>query len=259
MSGQLVGEVIAAADSFRTHGLSERGFHALIAIAEKAETQSRRGSVRWDHIRAGLFGASLSTAKRAVADLKALGLVESRRGFNNQHGQSAAPRYTITDLAEWVTQVSQSPCDRTGHPDDPFATERMGHPGEPIGGGEWVKSGGRTGQIGDRTGHPDDLLDVPIDGPIDGGRARERDDEPPPRYCPDHPNGTPLGCLPCMHARQTREDWVREREAHAAAERSERRRALEGCQHCGGTGQIDVDENTIDWCPECSSWRKEAR
>ncbi|MGH3637330.1 MAG: hypothetical protein ACRDTS_25240, partial [Mycobacterium sp.] len=47
MSGQLVGEVLAASGAFRAAGLSERGFHALVAIAEKCHTQSRQGSVPW--------------------------------------------------------------------------------------------------------------------------------------------------------------------------------------------------------------------
>ena len=68
MSGQLVGEVIVASETLRARGVSERGFQALIAIAEKANTNTRQASVRWDHIRAVQYGTSLSTAKRAESN-----------------------------------------------------------------------------------------------------------------------------------------------------------------------------------------------
>lgn len=83
MSGQLVGEVIGAVDALRARGLSERGFHALIAIADKA-SGDRTASVRWDHLRAGLYGASKRTAQRAVEDLLAVEVVRIVKvGFRN--------------------------------------------------------------------------------------------------------------------------------------------------------------------------------
>ena len=116
MSGQLVGEVLAASAALRTQGLSERGFHALVAIAEKCHPVTRQGTVRWDHICDGLYGASLRTAKRAVAELKSQGLLcVVKRGFDNQHGRVCAPVYEIGLLNERDTQVSQSPNERTGH------------------------------------------------------------------------------------------------------------------------------------------------
>ncbi|WP_133060155.1 hypothetical protein, partial [Mycolicibacterium wolinskyi] len=183
MSGQLVGEVLAAADALRARGLSPRGFYALIAIAEKAETHSRRASVRWDHIRAALYGSqkdedgqlrpvSPSTAKRAVADLKSAGLIRVvKRGFDNQNGRVCAPIYEVRPLdskqTEQVTQVTQSvDSEQVTQVTQSTGTER-------------VKSGGRTGQIDDRTGHLGDLLDVPIDVPLDGS-AREIPDPPAP-------------------------------------------------------------------------------
>ena len=115
MTGQLVGEVLAASGRLREQGLSERGFHALVAIAEKSSTGSRQGSVRWNHIRDGLYGASLSTAKRAVKDLKDAGLIRViKRGFNNQNGRACAPIYEMAPLTERVTQVNHSPSHRTG-------------------------------------------------------------------------------------------------------------------------------------------------
>lgn len=153
MSGQLVGEVLDASGALQASGLSERGFHALVAIAEKCHTTTRQGSVRWDHIRAGLYGASLATAKRAIKDLKTAGIIRViKRGFNNQHGRICAPIYQIAPLPERVTQVTQSLAGANGSHE----------------GGERVKPGGRMGQIRTRTGHPGDLLDGSIDGPIDG-------------------------------------------------------------------------------------------
>lgn len=111
MSGQLVGEVIAASDSLRAQGLSERGFHALIAIAEKAHTQSRQASVPWIHISAGLYGASKRTAERAVQDLKTVGILRVvRPGFKNQHG-AQAPIYEIRPVSDTDSQVSASAWD----------------------------------------------------------------------------------------------------------------------------------------------------
>lgn len=96
MSGQLVGEVIVASETLRVRGVSERAFQALIAIAEKANTNTRQASVRWDHIRAVQYGTSLSTAKRAVKELEDAGYVRKiKRGFNNQQGRSAAPVYEL--------------------------------------------------------------------------------------------------------------------------------------------------------------------
>ena len=109
MSGQIVGEVIAASDRLRAAGLSERGFHALIAIAEKASAQSRQASVPLRHICAGLFGdldTKKRTAERAIQDLKAAGLIRVvRRGFNNGHGRAAAPIYEIQSLTDTDTDT----------------------------------------------------------------------------------------------------------------------------------------------------------
>lgn len=142
MSGQLVGEVIAASAVMQAHGLPERCFHALLAIAEKCHADTRRGTVPWTHIQDGLYGKSYETAKRAVTQLKAAGLLRGvKRGFNNQHGRVAAPVYEIVPLSEWVTQVTCSPAD--------LAENRTGHSGDPIGGANGSKQGGRTGHSGD--------------------------------------------------------------------------------------------------------------
>lgn len=154
MSGQLVGEVIAASYALRAHGVSERGFQGLIAIAEKANTNTRQASVRWDHIRAVQYGTSLSTAKRAVKELEDAGYVRKiKRGFNNQQGRSAAPVY------ELLTMPVRPDITRTSGRTSRGAngSSMMTHSG----GGEWVTRGDpiatRTGDLldveSDRTGH----------------------------------------------------------------------------------------------------------
>lgn len=111
MSGQIVGEVLAASASIKAAGLPPRAFHGLIAIAEKAGTDTRQGSVPWSHIRAALYGASLRTAERAVEDLRKAGLVRVvRPGFNNNNGRACAPVYQVAPLGAPATQVAGSPC-----------------------------------------------------------------------------------------------------------------------------------------------------
>lgn len=119
MSGQLVGEVIAASNTLRARGVSERGFQALIAIAEKANTKTRQASVRWDHIRDVQYGTSLSTAKRAVKELLDAGYVRKiQRGFNNQQGRSAAPTSCRQCLSGRTSRGRPGGhhVTRTGHP-----------------------------------------------------------------------------------------------------------------------------------------------
>jgi hypothetical protein len=158
MSGQIVGEIFAASNAFRSAGLSGRGFHALIAIAEKCHTDTRQGSVPWKHICDGLYGASKRTAERAVQDLKTFGAIRVvKAGFNNNAGRACAPIYEIASLSDTDSQVSAS------------------------GGGDTDKTATDTDKTGDRSRHPD----VVLNGPINGSTNR---DGPPcvncggPRY-----------------------------------------------------------------------------
>lgn len=216
MSGQLVGEVLAASDSLRECGLSERGFHALIAIAEKAHHHTRQGHVRWDHIRAGLYGRSLSTAKRAIAELKSAGLIDVERGWNNQNGRSVAPKYTVT---ERITQLTQSPPTERLTQGDPFAPDRTGQIKPPNG------SNPTTERV--TQGEP---LDGSIDGSLDGEArcARHR----------AHPNPPP-----CHDCKKTREKHDVAVEAKDKAIRA----AIDNCNECDRAGR-DLYDFTID-CP----------
>ncbi|MCW2591771.1 MAG: hypothetical protein JWQ86_4198 [Mycobacterium sp.] len=125
----------------------------------------------------------MSTAQRAVTDLKSAGLVRViRRGFDNQNGRSCAPIYQI----ERLTQVTQSV------PSDQLTQVTQSPPSER------VISGGRMGHIEERTGPPGDLLDGSIDGSIDGGaRARDTDtDQPAAGPTPTSPHPEPARSIP---------------------------------------------------------------
>jgi hypothetical protein len=209
MSGQLVGEVIATSPTFQKRGLSERGFHALIAIAEKCHTQTRQGSVRWDHIRDCLYGASRRTAQRAVHDLLTAGVLEIvKPGFGNQYGRTCAPIYQIAPLVDndtWVAQSNKVDDDKSKVHDD--------KPG----------SGSR---------HPGVVLDGPIDGPIDGGRhlsrvrhqtSHNRQQTPHPKTLHRTTSRRPrtTAPLPTPHARRHRRQLRRLRHRTPPARRLE--------------------------------------
>jgi hypothetical protein len=148
VSGQLVGEVIAASAELKERGLSERGFHALIAIADRCGTQTRQGSVAWSYISAGLYDASKRTAERAVQDLKRIGVLRVvKPGFNNNHGRMCAPIYEVQALTDTDTQVSASI------------------------GGDTDKSGDRYRQIGDRYRHPGVVLNGSTNGSTNAAAA----------------------------------------------------------------------------------------
>jgi hypothetical protein len=51
MSGQLVGEVLAASAELRKRGISSNGFLALIGIAEKAVPRTRQARVQQNHFK----------------------------------------------------------------------------------------------------------------------------------------------------------------------------------------------------------------
>lgn len=234
MSGKIVGEVLAAAPRLRDMGLSERSFHALVAIAEKCHHQTRQGSVRWDHIRNGLYGASKRTAERAVHELRDAGLVTvSATGYGNQH-MARAPIYRVAALPVTDIAVSESP--------PPLTDTVVSESSESA--YRQHKSAYRQTESAYR--HLGVVLDGPIDGPIDGE---------PPRYCPDHPNDTDRKCGPCKTARLKHEQWQAEQTEQAAQDREARKRAREDCNICGGYWYVLGDDLTpiepLKRCPVC--------
>lgn len=212
MSGQLVGEVIAAAERLRRLGLPERAFHALVAIAEKSHAESRQGSVRWAWIQSGLYGASKRTAERAVGELRAAGVVRiAKTGFGNGF-ISRAPIYEIAPLVDTDTAVSQSQ-----EVDTDTAVSQSTE-------SRYRQTGSRYRQTGSRYRHLGVVLDGSIDGPIDGA--------PPPQHCPKHPDGTDEPCRRCRAARQEREKWDTEQAHRDRQVAEEHRLAVDECVHC---------------------------
>lgn len=162
VSGQLVGEVIAAVPELRSRGVTLRGFMALVAVAEHCrDIQSRQASVPWSHIQAGLFGASHRTAKRAIKELRDAGVLRIvKRGFNNQQGRIAAPQYEILTLSERDTRVAQSPqTERATQVSQSVASERATQVSQSVGPNGTNQATERD-KSGNRTGHPGGLLSV---------------------------------------------------------------------------------------------------
>lgn len=177
MSGKLVGEVISAVDQLRSRGVTERGFMALIAIAEKCHHETRQGSVRWDHICDGLYGASKRTAERAVRELRSAGVLSVvKPGFNNNHGRACAPIYAVSALTDTDTHLSGSPMTDTD-------TQVSASPVT-----DTDKTETDTDKTGGRYRHPGVVLDGSLDGPIDGTTkrgARKRATPLPANWAPD--------------------------------------------------------------------------
>ncbi|EHB53790.1 hypothetical protein MycrhDRAFT_4253 [Mycolicibacterium rhodesiae JS60] len=245
MSGQLVGEVLAASHQLQARGLSKRGFHALIAIAEKALTDTRQGSVRWDHIRAALYdGASLRTAERAVQDLKRAGIVTVvRPGFNNNHGRAAAPIYEIQALSDTDTHVAES----VGSDTDTHVAESEG--------AIPTNQGGDTDKTDTDPATQASDLTVLYDGSPDGGSGR-LDDEP---RCARHRDTIcPPPCIDCKRVREQRDA-----ERQDAAEWSERerlaiRQAIDACDDCDDYGRPWLADDPNAHCPRHPNFRQKA-
>jgi hypothetical protein len=175
VSGQLVGEVIAASPTLRQNGLSKNGFLALIAIAEKCIVRTRQGSVNWDHIRDGLYGVSRRTAERAVRELKDAEIVRVvARGWANQHVEAKAPIYEVAPLS-FPPPVAATNEELSAKSEELSAkSEELSATHPPL-----------------TCGAP--TLDGSIDGSIDGGRARTRTNRaaptvPDPRDAPPTAN-----------------------------------------------------------------------
>jgi hypothetical protein len=118
MSGQLVGEVLDAAEAGQLDKLSRPAFSALLAIAERCHHFSRRGSVSRSRIKAAIHaGNSDRTADRAVRELKDAGLIQVvKRGYES-HGEGHANIYELCMLA---------PPKMAEAPDDAYATQDGG-------------------------------------------------------------------------------------------------------------------------------------
>jgi hypothetical protein len=251
VSGQLVGDVYAASPRLREGGLSKNGFLALLAIAEKCHCATRQGSVRWDHICDGLYGASKRTAKRAVRELRQAELIEVvKPGWANQHGESKAPIYELR-IGPLVARSSK------------------------LDGAKSELDGAKSELDGATLGGP---LDGSIDGSIDGG-SRARTHEPPnPAAVPDSANAPPANnsheeprcerhrdpsrypvvpnCIDCKNVRLQREQETAmkaaaEQAAQTAAAEA-RRAAIAACTLCDEHGwRVGPDGAALDPAIKC--------
>jgi hypothetical protein len=115
MSGQLVGEVLDAAEAGQLDGLSRAAFHALLAIAERCHHDTRQGSVRRSRIQAAIYtNNGYRTASRAIRELKDAGIIRIvKRGYKS-HGRVAAPIYELTVLGTpKVSEATECAWDKT--------------------------------------------------------------------------------------------------------------------------------------------------
>jgi hypothetical protein len=68
-------------------------------------------------------------------------------------------------------------------------------------------------------------------------------DEPPPRTCPRHPDGTEIPCGACANARRKHDDWQNSRSLAAVNDRQAELDARKNCPDCDDAGwTLDSDE-----------------
>lgn len=80
----MVAQIIAAVPELKARGITRPAFMALVAIAEKCHPETR-ASVPLSWIQNALYGASTSTARRAISELVAAELVRVvQPGFRNR-------------------------------------------------------------------------------------------------------------------------------------------------------------------------------
>jgi hypothetical protein len=128
MSGQLVGEVLDAAEAGLLDGLSPAAFHALLAIAERCHHITRQGTVHKPRIQAAIHAHNSSrTADRAIRALKDAGRIRIvKRGYKAPNGATAPPIYELLTLPKLsppkVAEASRQAFAKTGqNPDEAFA------------------------------------------------------------------------------------------------------------------------------------------
>jgi hypothetical protein len=128
MSGQLVGEVLDAAEAGLLNGLSPPAFHALLAIAERCHHITRQGTVHKPRIQAAIHTHNSSrTADRAIRALKDAGRIRIvKRGYKAPNGASAPPIYELLTLPKLsppkVAKASRQAFAKTGqNPAEAFA------------------------------------------------------------------------------------------------------------------------------------------
>jgi hypothetical protein len=186
MSGQLVGEVIAASTQLRAGGLSRNGFLALIAIAEKCHHQTRQATVRRSWIQAAIYcGNSTRTAERAVRELTDNGLIHVvKRGYKAPNQKSLSTMYELGKLPPPIV------ADANGEAPASHGWRELAA----------AKSGEAAAKSDQAAATQGGGLDGSLDGSTDGGtRARARTDHQRNGSPPTTPPHTQTG-LSATHA-----------------------------------------------------------
>lgn len=278
MSGQIVGEVMDAAEAGHLDALSSNGLQALVAIADRAANATRQASVRMARVaaairvdrRAGGSGAaSQSTAERAVRELKAGGWIRVvKRGFNNNHGRACAPIYEVAAFPSFRV---------TGTVAGVPVTQGDGNGGGSVS----VNEGSVSVKVASVSVTQGDDLTVFLDGSTDGSacaredepapadRVEYRDDPPedqpgpfgdaaaataapPARHwvmgphgprCADHvDNPSPPKCGGCGRAREAAKAQAEAEATAIAAEKAAIRAEINACTSCDHNGMTHGDE-----------------
>ncbi|MGW2666084.1 hypothetical protein ACWCW7_34455 [Nocardia tengchongensis] len=108
---------------------------------------------------------------------------------------------------------------------------------------------------------------APLGGPVTGVRHQGADleaNDPPPRSCPEHPNGTTEPCAACGIFRRAREAHdseakrlaAEQRAAERDAESEVRRLAIVNCSMCDSDGQIIRDGDEPLLCDHDPGWEE---
>lgn len=99
--------------------------------------------------------------------------------------------------------------------------------------------------------HGDDSL---LEGIKGAGNKGGESDNPPPRFCPKHPNGTDKPCWACKRCREEEDARRAAAESSAAEEKQRRQReraaAIRACRLCDELGRREVgdDRGTLAKC-----------
>lgn len=248
MSGQLVGEVLDAAEAGQLDGLSRPAFAALLAIAERCHHISRQGTVRNGRIRAAIHeGNSVRTARRAIRELKDASLIRVvTRGYKAPNGEAKSSMY---ELLELVPPKAAEASNELVPPKLAQATDQA-----------CAKSGEACAKSERACAAQGGTIDGSLDGSLDGGacasdepnvpaspeRPQEISDEQPQppdpepdRYCADHmPDGTDEKCGPCKSRRLQWQQWNARRDA-----------AIRNCGLCDDRGGVGLRAGPFIKCP----------
>lgn len=262
MSGRIVGEVKAAAGTLRGMGLSRPAYWALVMIAEEAR-EDRRGRISQEEL-ADAMWVSVSTVKRAVAELVETGLVEVvERGFRRGNGQALSTLYRVAALPALIGPARPAPCGTvpsTVH-GELLTPSSTGH-------GELLTLVS-TAQNEVSTAHLDELLPVVIPVREGGGYvsgephlAREDREDPttgdhwhgdaPPARCPRHAGDPrpfiPTPCAPCASQRAAHARWQGAAAEREAAHERARLAVIDACSHCDPYGLRELPDGRVARC-----------